>query len=106
MQDNLKYPRINKIHQVLEKITRIDQKDQKFIVSCYHMNCYLQEIHYTSIYIFYLLFISKHFQISKNDVNPTSTSGDTCKTIFLILFKLFSIGDSCIYKTTQQTRLI
>ena len=71
------------MHQVLEKITRIDQKDQKFIVSCYHMNHCLQKIHYTSIYIFYLLFISKHFQISKNDVNPTSTSQDTCKTIFI-----------------------
>ena len=26
MQDNFKYPRIKKIHQVLEKITRFDQK--------------------------------------------------------------------------------
>ena len=26
MQDNSKYPRIKKIHQILEKITRIDQK--------------------------------------------------------------------------------
>ena len=108
MQDNFKYSRIKKIHQVLEKITRINQKDQKFIVSCYHMNCYLQKIHYTSSYIFYILgvFISKQFQISKNDVNPTSTSGDTCKTIFIILFKLFSIGDSFKFKATQETRLI
>ena len=45
------------MHQILEKITRIDQEDQKFIVSCYHMNYYQQKIHYTSIYIFYLLFI-------------------------------------------------
>ena len=40
------------------------------------MNYCLQKLYYTSIYIFYLLFISKHFQISKNDVNPTGTSGD------------------------------
>ena len=70
------------------------------------MNCYQQKIPYTLIYIFYILFISKHFQVSKNDVNPTSTSGDTCKTIFIILFKLFSIGDSCKFKATQETRLI
>ena len=28
MQDNLKYSRIKKIHQILEKITRIDKKHQ------------------------------------------------------------------------------
>ena len=56
MQDNLKYPRIKKIHQVLEKITRIDQKDQKFIVSCYHMNCCLQKFttHHFTYFIYYL----------------------------------------------------
>ena len=64
------------------------------------------KIYYTSIYIFYLLFISKHIYISKNDVNPTGTSGDTCKTIFIILFKLFSIGDLFKFKATQETRLI
>ena len=45
-------------------------------------------------------------EISKNDVNPTSTSGDTCKTIFIILFKLYSIGDSFKFNATQETRLI
>ena len=60
---------------------RILSKDQ-ILVSCSHMTCYLQKIHYTSIYIFYLIFISKHFQISKNDANPTSTSEVTSKTIF------------------------
>ena len=68
------------------------------------MTCYLQK--YTTHQFMYLLFISKHFQISKNDVNPTSTSGDTCKTIFIILFELFSIGDSFKFKATQKTRLI
>ena len=41
------------------------------------MNCCLQKLYYTSIYIFYLLFISRQFQKCKNDVNPTSTSKDT-----------------------------
>ena len=70
------------------------------------MNCCLQKLYYTSIYIFYLLFISRQVQKSKSDVNPTSTSGDTHKTIFIILFKLFSIGDSFKFKATQVMRLI
>ena len=106
MQDNFKYPRIKKIHQVLEKITRIDQKDQKFIVSCYHMNCCLQKFTtHQFTYFTYYLFQDK-YKYPKNDVNPTGTSGDTCKTIFIILFKLFSIGDSFKSKATQETRLI
>ena len=64
------------------------------------------KIYYTSVYIFYLLFISRQIQISKNYYNPTSTSGDTCKTILLILFKLFSIRDSYKFEATQETRLI
>ena len=102
MQDNIKYQRIKKIHQILEKITRIDQK----VKSCYHMNHCLQNIYYTSIYIFYILFISRQFQKCKNYENPTSTSKDTCKTIFIILFILFSIGDSFKFEATQETQLI
>ena len=64
-----------------EGSNRILSKDQ-ILVSCSHMTCHLQKIHYTSIYIYYLLIISKHFQICKNDVNPTSTSEVTSKTIF------------------------
>ena len=56
------------------------------------MNYCLQKLYYTSIYIFYLLFISKHFQISKNDVNPTGTSGDTCKTILLFYLNCFLLA--------------
>ena len=41
------------------------------------------KIYYTSIYIFYLLFISRQLQNCKNDVNPTSTSEVTSKTIVL-----------------------
>ena len=54
--------------------------------------------------MFYLLFISRQFQKSKNDENPTSKV--TCKTIFIILFKLFSIGDSFEFKVTCEMRLI
>ena len=56
-------------------------------------------------YFIYYLFQDK-FKNPKNDVNPTGTSGDTCKTVFIISFKLFSIGDSCKFKATQETRLI
>ena len=44
------------MHQVIEKITRIDQKDQKFIVSCYHMNYCLQKFttHQFTYFIYYL----------------------------------------------------
>ena len=52
------------------------------------------------ITIFYVLFISRQFQKSKIDENPTSTSGDTYKTIFIILFKLFSIGDLFEFNAT------
>ena len=70
------------------------------------MNCSLQKLYYISIYIFHILFISKQVQKSKNDVNPTSTSGDTYKTILIILFKLFSIGNSFKFKATREMRLI
>ena len=43
MQDNIKNQRIKKIHQILEKITRIDQKVKIHCVSCYHMNHCLQK---------------------------------------------------------------
>ena len=58
MQGNFKYPRIKKIHQKIVKITRIDQKDQKSIVSCYHMNCCLQKFttHQFTYFILFKLF--------------------------------------------------
>ena len=48
------------MHQVYEKVTRIDQKDQQFIVSCSHMNCCRQN--YTThqfTYFIYHLFQDK-----------------------------------------------
>ena len=99
MQGNFKYPRIKKIHQILEKITRIDQKIKILCVLLSH-ELLSTKIYFTSIYIFYILFNSREVQKSKNHENPTTTSRDTCKTIFIILFKLFSIGNSFEFKAT------
>ena len=99
MQGNFIYPRIKKTHQIFEKITTFDQKTKPFL-SYYHMNYYLQQLYYTPIYIWYTLFTSRQVQKSKNDENPTSTSKDTYKTIFIILFKLFSICNSFEFKVT------
>ena len=56
------------------------------------MTCYQQKIHYTSIYIFYLLFISRQILISQKDLNTTSTSGDTWKTILLFYLNCFLLA--------------
>ena len=100
MKDNLKYSRIKKIHQVLEKITRIDQKT-KFIVSSYHINCCLQNYttHQFTYFIYYLC--QDKFKYPK-----IIKIQQVCKTIFIILFKLFSIGDSFKVNATQEMRLI
>ena len=59
MQGNFKYPRIKKIHQVLKKTTRFDQK-LKYFVSCSHMNCCLQNYTtYQFTYFIYYLFQEK-----------------------------------------------
>ena len=84
MQSNIKYPRIKKIHQILEKI-RIDQKVKILCVLLSH-ELLSTKINYTSIYIFYILFISRQIHKSKNYENPTSISEVTSKTIFIILF--------------------
>ena len=82
IQGNFKHPRINKIHQFLEKITRHDERDKIYCVLLSH-ELLSTKIYYTSIYIFYLLFIQDNLKNPKNDVNPTCTSRETCKTIFL-----------------------
>ena len=85
MQDNFKYQRIKKIHQVLEKRTRIDPNTKIYCVLLSHELLSIK-IYYTSIYIFHFLFIARQFQKLENDANPTSTSGDTHKTSFIIVF--------------------
>ena len=94
-----------KFIKILEKITRIDQKVKIHCVLLSH-ELLSTKLYYTSIYIFYILFISKQFQKCKNYENPTSTSKDTCKTIFIIILKLFSIGDSFEFKATREMHLI
>ena len=82
MQDNSKYPRIKKIHQILEKKTRIDQKDQNPL--CLVITGIIVYKNYTThqfTYFIYYLF-QENFQICKKYQNPRSTSRDTCKTIF------------------------
>ena len=106
MQDNSKYPRIKKIHEFLEKITRFDLKKEKIHSVLLSHELLSTKLYYTSIYIFYILFISRQIQKSKHYQNPTSPSKDTYKTIFNILFKLFSIGNSFEFNATQEMRLI
>ena len=105
IQDNIKYPRIKKIHHVPEKITRIDQKVNIHCVLLSH-ELLSTKIYYTSICIFHILFISRQVQKFKNYQNPTNMSKDIYKTIYIILFKLISIGDSFEFKATREMRLI
>ena len=78
MQGNFKYPRIKKIHQKIVKIARIDQKDQKAIVSCYHMNSCIQKFT-THQFTYFIYLFQDNFRNAKI---PTCTTKDTCKTIF------------------------
>ena len=68
MQGNFKYPKIKKIHQILEKITRFYQESQNPL-SCSHMNCCLQK-HTTHQFTFYIYYSSqdkfKDSRIMKN----------------------------------------
>ena len=50
---------------MIAKITRIDQKTPKFIVSCYHMICQLQKFttHQFTYFIYYLF--QDKFKIQK-----------------------------------------
>ena len=75
---------------MLEKITRIDQKVKILCVLLSH-ELLSTKIYYTSIYIFYILYISIQIQKSKNDENPTSTSKDTCKTFLIFYLNSFLI---------------
>ena len=66
------------------------------------MNCCLQKYTtYQFTYFIYYLFQDK-FKNPKNYENPTSTSEVTYRTICIILFKLFSIGDSYEFKATRE----
>ena len=94
------------IHQVLEKITRIDQKDQNSIVSCYHMNCCLQKYttHQFTYFIYYLF--QDNFKNAKMIKIQEVHLKIHAKQFLFYLFTLFSIGDSFKFKATQETGLI
>ena len=85
MQGNFKYPGIKKIHQILEKITRFDQKGQNPLCLVITFNCCVQK--YTTHQFTYFIYYS-HQDKFKNYQNPSSTSKVTSKTIFIILLKL------------------
>ena len=90
---------------MLEKIARFDQKVKILCVLLSH-ELLSTKIYYTSICLKFLLVIPRQFQKSKNYQNPTSTSKDTSKTLFIILLTLFSIGNSFKFKGTREMRLI
>ena len=103
MQGNFKYPRIKKICQILEKITRFDQKVKILCVLLSH-ELLSTKIYYTSINIFYILLKSRLVQEFKNYQNTSSTSKVTYKTILIILLNLFSICSTFEFKVTQISR--
>ena len=70
-------------------VTGFYPKAQKFVWSCYHMNCCLQKyIIHQFTYVIYYLF-QENFKNAKNYENPRSTSKDTCKTNFLLFLYCF-----------------
>ena len=64
MQGNFKYPRIKKIHEVLEKIMRFDLKGQNPL-SCNHMNCCLQNQTKHHFTYFLLVLLQDKFKNSR-----------------------------------------
>ena len=64
MQGNFKYPRIKKIHQILEKIPRFYQK-MKIFVSCIHMNCCLHKYTIHNLHILFIVYFKTSSNIQK-----------------------------------------
>ena len=67
------------------------------------MNCYLEN-YTTHQFTYFIYLFQDKFKNSKNYENPTSTPKVTYKTIFIILFKLFSICNSFEFKVIQIYR--
>ena len=86
---------------MLEKTTRIDQKVKILCVLLSH-ELLSTKTHYISIYIFYILFISRQVQKSKNYQNPTSTSKVINKTSLNFWIFISSICNSFEFKVTQE----
>ena len=78
----------------------------KRIVSCSHMNCCLQKFttHQSSYFIYYVF--QDKFKYPKIIKIQQVHQEIHAKQVFIILFELFSIGNSSKFKATQETRLI
>ena len=79
IQGIIKNPRVKKIHQILERITRIYEK-VKIICVLYSHELLCTKIYYTSIFIFYVLFTSRQVPESKNYQNTSNISKVIKKT--------------------------
>ena len=64
---------------MIEKITRIDQRPNHCVLLSYELFVYKNILH-INLQILYIICFKIYLNI-QYDVNPTSTSGDTCKTI-------------------------
>ena len=102
MQDNSKYPRIKKIHQFLEKITRFD-KNVKIHCVLLSYGLLSTKIHYTSIYIFIYYLFQDNFKNAKIMKMQEVYQEIHTKQFLLFHFKLFSIGDSFEFNATRET---
>ena len=88
MQDNCKYQRIKKIHQVLEKITRIDQKLKNSLYLVITGIIIYKSILHINLHILFISF-SRQIKKCKNYQHPTSTSRVTHKNVLLFYLNCF-----------------
>ena len=86
MQEIFKYPRINKIHQIVEKITRFDQKVQNLCILLSH-ELLSTKIHF-NLHIIYYLF-QDNFKNQKI-IKIQQVHQKIHTKPFFLLFKLFS----------------
>ena len=65
MQGNFKYPGIKKIHQILEKITRFDQKGQNPLCLVITLTVVYKNILHINLHILYIIHIKTSSRIIK-----------------------------------------
>ena len=65
MQDNFKYSRIKKIHQLLEKITRIDQKDQNSLCLVITRIVAYKNLLHINLHILFIIYFKTNLNIQK-----------------------------------------
>ena len=107
IQGNFKYPRIKKIHQIIEKITRIDYNVKILSVLLSH-ELLSTKIYYISIYIFYKYYSSQDKTSSK--IQKLSKSNKYIKRYQQNKIEFFGlyiyICNSFQFKVTREVRLI